>query len=48
MDFFLETLVLVLHIYSCSLQEKQIFKSSKRGRPPDAYETQLRDAPGTK
>ena len=31
---------LVLHIYSCFLQEEQIFKSSKRGRP--------RDIPGTK
>ena len=39
-------MVLVLRIYSCYLQEEQIFKSSKRGRPWDVYGTQLRDVPG--
>ena len=30
---FLEAIVLVLHIYSCFLQEEQTFKKSKRGSP---------------
>ena len=35
--------VLVLHIYSCLLQEKQILKCSTRGRPRDVYGLQFRD-----
>ena len=45
---FLEATVLVLLIYSCFLQEKQIFRSPKWGRPDDACETQSRDVAGTK
>ena len=45
---FLDAIVFVLHIYYCFLLEKQIFKSSKWGRPRDVYGTQLRDVPGTK
>ena len=44
----LEAMFLVLHIYYCFLQEKQILKSSKRERPRDNCKTQLRDIPGTK
>ena len=44
----IEAIVLVLHIYSCCLQKKQIFKSSKRVCPRKLYWTQLRDVPGTK
>ena len=44
----LDAIVLVLHIYSCFLQEGQIFKNSKWGRPQDVYGTQLQDVPGTK
>lgn len=44
----LEAMFLVLHIYSCFLQEKQILKSSKRECPRDNCETQLWDVPGTK
>ena len=36
---FLDAIVFVLHIYYCFLLEKQIFKSSKGGRPRDAYGT---------
>ena len=42
-----EVIDLVLHICFCFLQEEQILKSSKRGRPRDAYETQLLDVHGT-
>ena len=45
---FLDAMVLVLHICSCFLLEKQIFKRSKLGCPWDVYGTQLRDVPGTK
>ena len=45
---FLDPIVLVLHIYSFFLLEKQIFKRSKWGRPWDVYRTQLRDVPRTK
>ena len=45
---FSEKIVLVLHICSRSLQEEQIFKSSKRGRPQDVYGTQFLDVHGTK
>ena len=38
----------IFDICFCFLQEEQIFKSSKRVRPRDVYETQLRDVPGTK
>ena len=41
--FILEAIVLVLHIYSCFLQEEQIFKSCKWGRPHEVYESQLGD-----
>ena len=44
----LETIVLVLHIYSCFFREEQIFLSSKWGRSRDVYGTQLRDVSGTK
>ena len=47
-NYFSEKIVLVLHICSRSLQEEQIFKSSKRGRPQDAYGTQFQDVHGTK
>ena len=46
-NWFLEAIVLVLHIYSCFLQEEQIFKSSKQGRPRDLYGALLRDVLGT-
>ena len=45
---FLDAIVLVLRICYCFLLEKQICKSSKWGRPRDAYGTQLRDVPGTR
>ena len=45
---FSEVIVLVLHICFCFLQEEQIFKSSKRGRPREFYGTKLRDVHGTK
>ena len=45
---FLGAIVLVLHVYSCFLQEEQIFRSSKRGYLRDVYETQLRDVLETK
>ena len=45
---FLDAMIFVLHIYDCFLLEKQLFKSSKYGRPQDVYGTQLRDVPGTK
>ena len=44
---FLDAIVFILHIYYCFLLEKQIFKSSKWGRPRDVYGTQLRDVSGT-
>ena len=47
-NYLSEKIVLVLHICSRSLQEQQIFKSSKRGRPQDAYGTQFQDVHGTK
>ena len=47
-NYFSEKIVLVLHICSRSLQEEQIFKSSKRGRPQDVYGTQFLDVHGTK
>ena len=37
-----------LHVYYCSLLEKQIFKSSKWGRPRDVYGNQLQDILRTK
>ena len=43
---FLDALVFVSHIYFCFLLEKQIFKSSKWGRPRNVYGTQLRDVWG--
>ena len=43
---FFRSNILALHIYSCFLQEEQIFKSSKRGSPRDVYRTQLRDVLG--
>ena len=42
-----DAIVLVLHIYYCFL-EKQVFKSSKSGRPRDVYRIQFRDVQGTK
>ena len=38
----------IFDVCFCFLQEEQIFKNSKRVRPRDVYETQLRDVPGTK
>ena len=37
---------LALHIYSCFLQEGQIFKISKHGSPKEVYRTQLWDVWG--
>ena len=45
---FLVAITLGLHIYSCFLLEKQIFKCSKCGRPRDIYGVQLQDVPGSK
>ena len=47
-NYFSEVIVLVLHFCFCFLQEEQIFKSSKWGRPQDVYETQFWDVPETK
>ena len=47
-NVFLDAIVLFLQIYYCFLLEKQIFKSSKWGRPRDVYGTQLREVSGTK
>ena len=47
-NVFLNAIVLALHICYCFLLEKQLFKSSKWGRPRDVYGTQLRDVPGTR
>ena len=44
----LDAIVLVLHICYCFLLEKQIFKSSKWGRPQDVYGTQLQVVLGIK
>ena len=44
---FLDAIVFVLHICYYFLLEKQIFESSKWGRPRDVYGTQLRDVSGT-
>ena len=44
---FLDAIVFVLHIYYCFLLEKQIFKSSKGGRPRDAYGTSWGPNDGT-
>ena len=45
-NVFLEAKAFVLHIYYCYLLEKQIFKSSKWGRPQDVYGTKLQMSPG--
>ena len=45
---FSEKIVLVLHICFCFLEEEQIFKSSKRGRPRNAYGTQFQEVHRTK
>ena len=47
-DFFSEVIVPVLYICFCFLQDKQIFKSSKRERPRDVSGTQLQDVHGAK
>ena len=47
-NWFLDAILLVLHIYFCFLLEKQIFKRSKRGRPRDVNGTQFRDVTRTK
>ena len=41
--YFLEVMVLVFHMCFCFIQEEQLFKSFKRGRPRDVYGTQLWD-----
>ena len=46
--FFSEVKVLALYMYFCFLQEEQIFKSSKWGRPRDVYRTQFLDGLGIK
>ena len=45
---FSDVIVLVLHTCFCFLEEEQIFKSSKRGRPRDVYGTQFLDVHRTK
>ena len=44
----IQKLIIYEKIVFQSLQEEQLFKSSKRGRPRDVWGTHLRDDPGTK
>ena len=45
---YFKSIVLVLHIHSCFLEEKQIINCSKGALPRDVSGTHLRDIPGTK